>query len=177
MNFASVIFCISLSMEVVDYQYVTNNYTQSSLSVTVNNQVSKMGQAFIRGDYKVFAHYTYPEIVKMMGGENKMAVQLAKITGDMKNQGMKFNNITFGEVSKILKSGNQLQCTIAQHTEIKLPNGRAVSTSTLIGISTDGGRNWTFVDTSNKEISTIRKLLPNLNSAITIPPQQPPVRY
>lgn len=89
---------------------------------------------------------------------------------------MRFSNITFDE-PLIVKSGNELQATIAQHTEIKLSQGRLVSTSTLIAISTDKGSNWTFIDTSNKEMATLRKALPNLSPTITIPPQQPPVRY
>ncbi len=129
-----------------------------------------------RGDYKVCVHYAYPEIIKLIGGENKMVAALAKITDDMKLKDMVFNSITFGEVSKIVKNGNELRCTVPQQIEIKLPGGRVVRTATLIAISTDGGNDWTFVDTSNKEISMIRKLLPHLSSAILIPAQQAPVK-
>ena len=176
MNLASTVFCISLSIVVRNNHQIGPN-NQNALSVIVRNQVSKMGQAFINGDYKTVAYYTYPEIVKMMGGESKMKQTLAKLVSDMNVKGMMFNSITFGDVSKIVKSGNELQCTIPQHTEIKLLSGRAISTSILIGISTDGGSNWTFIDTSDKDITTIKRLLPNLSSAIVITPQEPPVRY
>ncbi|HMH21166.1 MAG TPA: hypothetical protein VK563_05300 [Puia sp.] len=150
---------------------------QSNLAETVKQQAEVMGQAFMKGDYKTFAHYTYPQIIRMMGGEKVLTTQLVKITNNMKEQGMTFSSIGFGDVSKIEKKNGQLQCTIPQHTTIKVPTGRAVSTSTLIAISTDAGKSWTFVDTSNKDIATIRKLLPDLSPAIVIPPQQPPVRY
>lgn len=143
----------------------------------VKQQANEMGQAFINGDYKGFVHYTYPTIIKLMGGENKMVTALRAIADDMKMKGMTFNNVNFGEVSKIFRIGNEMQCTISQRIEIKLPNATAVSTSTLIAISTDNGSNWTFVDTSNKTISTIRKLLPHLSNSIVIPPQQQPVQY
>jgi hypothetical protein len=81
------------------------------------------------------------------------------------------------EPSKIVKSGKEMQATVTQHTEIKLPQGRLVSISTLIAVSTDNGINWTFIDTSNKDMVTLRKALPNLSPSITIPPQEPPVRY
>jgi hypothetical protein len=140
-------------------------------------QANKMGQLFISGDYKAFAHYTYPKILQMMGGADKMAEVLNKTTANMKTQGMVFSSITFDAPSKVVKSGNELQATIAQHTEIKLTQGRIVTTSTLIAISADNGNNWTFVDTSNKDISTLRKVLPNLSPSITLPPPQQPVRY
>jgi hypothetical protein len=159
--------------------YCQGNVTinQAALSQTLMEQATKMGQIFISGDYKSFARFTYPKIVAMMGGENNLAAELTKVTKDMKAKGMAFSDITFDQVSKIIKSGNELQCTVLQHTEIKLPSGRAVSTSTLIAISTNNGNNWTFVDTSNKDISTIRKLLPHLSRSIIIPPQQVPVQY
>lgn len=136
-----------------------------------------MGQAFIGGDYTTFANYTYPKLLAAMGGANKMAATLIKVTNDMKLKGMSFNAITFDEPSKIVKSGKELQATIAQHTDIKVPDGRTVTTSTLIAISTDNGINWTFVDTSNKNIAALRKVMPNLSPSITIPSQQPPVHY
>jgi hypothetical protein len=165
----SLLFCITV-------------FAQSSAQVkeapqNIKQQAAKMGAAFVSSDYKTFANYTYPLILKSMGGAAKMVAVLTKTTNDMKLQGMSFSNITFDEPSKIVKSGKELQATIAQHTEIKLSQGRLVSTSTLIAISTDNGSNWTFIDTSNKDMATLRKALPNLNPSITIPPQQPPVRY
>jgi len=143
----------------------------------VKQQANKMGQAFANADYTTFARYTYPKILAAMGGESRMAAELAKVVDEMKSQGMSFNSISFGEPSTIVRSGKELQCTLAQHTDIIVPKGRAVSTSTLIAISTDNGVNWTFIDTSNKDMTTLRKALPNLSSAIKVPPQQPPVHY
>jgi hypothetical protein len=146
-------------------------------SENLKQQAGKMGSAFVSSDYKAFANYTYPLVLKSMGGASKMAATLAKTTNSMHAQGMNFSNITFDAPSKIVKSGKELQATIAQHTEIKLSQGRLITTSTLIAISTDNGSTWTFIDASNKDMATLRKALPNLSSTITIPPQQPPVRY
>lgn len=155
-----------------------NSYGQvKDASQNLKQQAGKMGSTFVSGDYKTFANYTYPLILKSMGGASRMIEVLNRTTDEMRAKGMSFSNITFDEPSKIVKSGKELQATIAQHTEIKQPQGRIVSTSTLIAISTDNGITWTFIDTSNKDIATLRKALPNLSPSITIPPQQPPVRY
>jgi hypothetical protein len=156
----------------------TASYSQvKEASQNLKQQVNKMAQAFISGDYKTFVSYTYKPIVQGTGGAAKMEQNLTKVVNDMKLKGMSFNAITFDEPSKIIKSGKELQATIAQHTDIKVPDGRAVSTSTLIAISTDNGINWTFIDTSNKDMATLRKALPNLSPLITVPPPQAPVRY
>jgi hypothetical protein len=140
-------------------------------------EADKMGDAFVSGDYKTFVCYTYPLVTKSMGGAINMVEVLTNTTANMKAQGMTFSNITFNEPSKIQKSKNELQASITQHTEIKLPHGRIVTTSTLIAISVDDGVHWTFIDTSNKDMATLRKALPNLSPSIIIPPVQRPVHY
>jgi hypothetical protein len=146
-------------------------------SEVIKEQAGRMGQALISGDYKTFVRYTYPGLITIAGGADKLTEQLSRLMNDMKRKGMEFKSVSFGAVSKIVTSGHEQQCTLPQHTEIVMQDGRVVTTSTLIGLSSDGGRNWTFVDTSNKDMATIRKLLPGLSNAIVIPPAQPPVRY
>ncbi|MBS1748195.1 MAG: hypothetical protein JST21_18705 [Bacteroidetes bacterium] len=168
--FTKIFFCVLITL---------NSFGQTKdASQSLKQDANKMSAAFLASDYTTFAKYTYPAILQMMGGTNNMSEVLSKTTANMKAQGMSFSNITFGEPSAIVKSGNELQCTIPQHTEIKLSaGGRIIATSTLIAISTDNGKSWTFIDTSNKDMATLHKALPNLSSAITIPPPQPPVRY
>jgi hypothetical protein len=151
--------------------------TQTPAGAHVKEQAAAMGQALVQGQYKTFAHYIYPGLVKMMGGEDKMAAQMETIVGGMKQKGMVFLSVKFDEPSAIVHSGVELECTVTQHTEIKVPDGRAVATSTLIAISTDKGVHWGFVDTSNKDMATIKQLLPELSPAIVIPPPVPPVHY
>ena len=172
-------YCILglLLLAIVDFNIQAQPVNQNKLSAILKEQATKMGSAFVGGDYKTFAKYNNPKILQIVGGEAKMTAALIKTITDMKAKGMSFKSITLGDPSAIVKCGKELQATIPQHTEISTSPGRAVSTSTLIGISTDNGMNWTFIDTLNKDIVTIKKLLPNLSPAITIPPQQPQVRY
>ena len=149
----------------------------TSLTARMQEQANTMGQAFLKGDYQTFAKYTYPALLRAMGGASRMAATLTQTINDMQAKGMSFNSVVVDSPTKIVKSSNELQCTLQQHTTVKLPNGRAVATSTLIAISEDNGQNWFFVDTSNKDASAMRKALPNLSTAIIIPPQQKPVFY
>lgn len=170
MKLAIIIFLLSTVFVISTYGQV------KGASQNLSEQAGKMGESFVSKNYKTFASYTYPLILRSMGGASKMVEVLNRTTNEMKTKGMSFSNVTFDEPSKIVKKGKELQATIAQHTEIKLPQGKLINTSTLIAVSTDNGVNWTFIDTSNKNIETLRKTFPNLDKSITIPPQQPPVR-
>jgi hypothetical protein len=142
----------------------------------VKDQAAKMGQALIQGNYKTFVHYTYPGIVKMSGGPDQLAAQLKTVMNQMNAGGVVVTGVSFGAASKVVTSGTELQCTLEQHTAMNVPDGKIINTTTLICLSEDGGKNWTFVDTSNKDMATIRQLLPNLNSQIVVPKAPPPVR-
>ncbi|MGN6180427.1 MAG: hypothetical protein ACTHNW_14670 [Mucilaginibacter sp.] len=168
---------IILVCMLVFYNY--NSYSQSGKfsSLTIEKQANIMAQAFIMQDYQTFAKYTYPALLAAMGGENQMAITLRRAVNDMRLKGMSFSNIYVDSPSKIVKSRKELQCTLQQHTTIKLDNGRVVATSTLIALSEDGGKHWYFVDTSNKDNVTIHKILPNLSALITIPSEQKPIFY
>lgn len=142
----------------------------------VKAQAMKMGQALIDGDYKTFVHYANPALVKMSGGADQLAAQLSKVMGQMKQSGVVVTSVRLGSVSKVVTSGKELQCTVEQHTQMKVPDGKMENMTTLIAISADGGKSWTFLDTNNKDIATVKKMLPNLSNEIVLPKQQPPVR-
>src|ERR1700733_15252219 len=84
-------------------------------SQNLEQQATKMGTAFINDDYQTFANYIYPPMLKSMGGESNMAASIVNTADNMKAKGATFSNITFDEPSKIVKSGKELQATIAQH--------------------------------------------------------------
>ncbi|NML23678.1 hypothetical protein HHL16_22550 [Pseudoflavitalea sp. G-6-1-2] len=140
-------------------------------------QAEKMGAALVKGDFKTFSTYNHPTILQMMGGAPKMIELMNKATSNMKTQGMSFNKVSFGEPSKFVKSGKELQTTIPQLIVMKLAKGRLENASTLIAVSSDNGANWVFIDTSNKDLATIQKFIPSISSSLVIPPTKPPVKY
>lgn len=59
---------------------------------------------------------------------------------------------------------------------MKVPGGRATAKSFLLGISTDKGKTWTFVDGNGIGDEKVkRKLLPNLPAEFKLPKKEKPV--
>jgi hypothetical protein len=149
--------------------YAQKSNTENTVLVTEIKKESKaMADAFIKEDYKAFVKFTHPTLMQLMGGESKMIATLTKTINDVKNQGVSFLNITFDNPTKIIKIKNELQCTIEQHLTAKVPNGNTTNSSTLIAVSLDNGKKWFFIDTTNKDISQIKKVFPNLSPEIII---------
>ena len=136
-----------------------------------------MGNAFATGDFKTFIHYMHPKIVEMAGGVDGLKNILSQASRQMSIAGMSIDAITIDSMTNILKAGASLQTTVQQHSAFKVPDGRTIATTTLICLSADNGLHWKFVDTHNKTIVDMRKALPNISPALTIPPAYPPVHF
>src|SRR5882762_10574936 len=134
-------------------------FDQAGASKTLKDQASKMGQALLQSDFKTFCHYAYPKLLTMMGGEDKMIAVLKQSMDQVKTQGIEIKTISYEDPGKAFKVGNNWQSTVVQHTMMKLPSGKMAVTSTLLAFSQDNGKDWTFMDTSNKDAETIRKMV------------------
>lgn len=140
----------------------------------IKNQAIKMKDGLLNKDYQTYSNYTYPITIKAMGGKTKFISSLKEKINGMEKEGLIFLNVTIGETNKILKVKNELQTTIVQEIELKVPDGKIKSKSFLIAISDNNGKNWFFIDTSSKPISEIKKKIPNLSNELILLPKENP---
>ncbi|HRO41432.1 MAG TPA: hypothetical protein PL009_01265 [Flavipsychrobacter sp.] len=140
---------------------------------TIKEQAEKMGAALIGKDYKTFVTFTHPTIIKEMGGTEKMAAAIEKQMKGME-QTAQILSISYDEPSSVVKEGNELQCTVPQTMILKTPQGKILTKSTLIGISTNGGAHWYFVDAGERDINAVKASLPNVSRKLELPTPVPP---
>ena len=143
----------------------------------IKSQAQLMGQALISGDYKTFITYTYPKVIEIVGGEKNLVQLLSKSN----LIGYKLIAISIGSVSNVVVSGSELQAVVSQTIVTRVDDGnehgRLLSTSSLVAISQDGGKNWTFVDTSDKSLAILKGIIPTLSNELVIPAMSKPVFY
>lgn len=139
------------------------------IKILLLQQADKMGNAFVTADYPAFAEFTHPTIVIMMGGKEKMTAEIQRSFELIKSDGVKFEKVTYGIPSKMIQFEGQLQCTIPQMIDMKVKEGTVTANSVLIAVSMDNGENWYFVDPTGNDIATMRKVIPTLSPALTIP--------
>lgn len=153
----------------------TGKAVPSPMQKTIRAHAEKMGRFLFDKNYTGFAQYTYPKILEMMGGAANMAKAIEDGNKEMAEHGMSITKVTIGEPSAIITAGNELQCTVPQTIEMKTPEGRLVAHSTLIAISSDGGKTWHFLDTSRKPLKALQQFIPNLSNDLVIPEKEEPV--
>jgi len=65
----------------------TKNFDYSK---TIKEQAEMMGQLLLKKDFISFSKYTYPKILEMMGGKQKMVEVLDKGLKEMQSEGVAF---------------------------------------------------------------------------------------
>lgn len=143
----------------------------------IKQQADSMGHWLLEKDIEKFLRYTSPKVLSNIGGKERMAQVMDSAFKNMEKEGTTFLSVSFGHPSKIINIGNELQCTLPQIIEMRVPNGRLITHSTLIVISEDYGKSWHFVDTSGKDIQALQVLLPNLSTELIIPEKPKNIFY
>ncbi|MES2765904.1 MAG: hypothetical protein V4642_08555 [Bacteroidota bacterium] len=154
------------------------NKMESSEPVTpaqaITSAAENLNRAVLNNDYDTFAKYTHPKIVEALGGEAKFKELTEQGAKRMQSDSAKFISISNGTPGKIITVNGELQTTIPQTVEVKIPTGKVKSKTTLIAVSKDDGKNWLFVNTANTDLKRLQKILPTLSNDLVIPQQQQP---
>jgi hypothetical protein len=140
----------------------------SDHAAEIKKDAETMKKFLLNKDYPSFVKFTYPKLVEMAGGEQKMVETFEETMKQMEAAGTIILDVTFGEPTKVIKQGNELQCTIPQLTKLKMNENQLSQKSTLIAISENDGKTWYFINASSDDIHEMQKNLPNLSSELVL---------
>jgi hypothetical protein len=133
-----------------------------------------MYEAFRRGRLAEFAAFTYPAVVEQMGGKQKMVALLEEGLAEMKGQGYRFVSGKVRAPVQMVEAGAQIHALLPLEQILTAPGGELHLTGHLLGISGDGGKRWTFIDTAKLTPQSVREVLPQFNEELRLPrPSEP----
>jgi len=136
-------------------------------------QASEVGKATIDGDFNRVIDYTYPKVVEMGGGREKMLAFIKKDSVQNKADGVAYLSVEIGEPSQIEKIESQIFAVLPMKLTMKSQDGKFIGESALVGISDDGGKNWKFISSIKQE--RFNKMFPNTGGKILMPEDKQPV--
>ena len=143
-------------------------------SSVIKGQALHMAQALLKKDFTAFSKFVHPKLVEAAGGSGKLTERLDSANAMAKQFGAEIKRIHIGDPAKAIQYKNELQTTLPQTTEMATAMGSIVFETTLIALSSDGGKNWRFLDTSLFSVKEIKKWVPELSPSLVIPAQKPP---
>src|ERR1700733_13607739 len=76
----------------------------------VKQQAEMLEQAVIDGHYQVVVDHTYPGVVDMVGGKDKMLTATTDAMNSLKTQGISIEKASIGSPGKFYKAGAEIHC-------------------------------------------------------------------
>jgi hypothetical protein len=152
---------------IVCASYLIAKYRIESTPVVI--QARQMADAMLKSDFDRFIDYTFPKVVQLFGGKEKMAKFLKNGVVNMHEHGYQYLSCEVGKPEEIRKVDNYSFTIIPETIKMRTEKGTLVQESYFLGISTDDGNNWKFIDGAGiKDTSILRIVIPELVGQIEI---------
>jgi hypothetical protein len=138
-------------------------------------QAKTVAKAVLDEDYGKVADLTHPKVVDIMGGREKMIEQTKAVMKALKDQGIEIKSHTVGKAGEPVIDGKTAYLVIPTSL-VLTANGMKIGTeSYLLGMTTDRGKSWVFVDGAGMDRPEIRdKVFPSLPEGLKLPEKKPP---
>jgi hypothetical protein len=145
------------------------------LTTVIKQEAEKSAAALAAGDYAGVLAYTHPRVVELMGGKDAALVALRRSTEEMKSRGIAVQSAKLEPPQAPLKVGSWFTSIIPLTLTMRVPDGRVVQASHLLGISEDEGKTWRFLDLGPISDEKLFSLFPELRGKVSMPPKIAPV--
>jgi hypothetical protein len=138
-------------------------------------QAKELEEALTRKDYGKVVDLTYPKLVEYAGGREKLLAAMTNELKTMEAEGVEIISSTSSVPGEFVQDANGIFAVVPITSKFKAKDGTFQVEGSLIAISTDGGQNWTFVDSTGKDQTELKKVIPNLDK-LKLPPEKEPVK-
>jgi len=152
----------------------TTSFGQVDSNV-IKEQAELTAKALLNDDYETIIRFTYPKVIELVGGRDKMISLIKKGKIEMGQEGISFDKVTIGKPSKTVMAGDEIHCLVPQTVYMKVPKGKMKSETHLVAVSRDNGVNWFFIDAVSLNKDNIKSVLPNYNFDLILPPKKEPI--
>ncbi|HWS89256.1 MAG TPA: hypothetical protein VN282_19945 [Pyrinomonadaceae bacterium] len=135
----------------------------------LQTQAEESGRAFLEGDYERLADYTYPKLVELIGGREKLIEVVRKSVEGMKAEGLQPLSSAPSAPTQVLRAGRQTYAIVPLKFKMRAPGQVLVSDSFMIAVSDDGGKNWKFLSGASVDEARLKILLPDAAGKLKLP--------
>jgi len=139
-------------------------------------QAQEVNDAFRRRDFVRMVDLTYPKVIESAGGRDKMIASLAKGMKEMESEGVSVLSSTAGAPTQIVHVSEWIYAVVPTTLKVKAKDGIFQTESSMIGISSDKGANWTFIDAGGKDHAQLLSFLPAPADTLKLPAEKEPVK-
>jgi hypothetical protein len=147
-----------------------------SPSQNAREKAIQLHNAYLAEDFDTVADATIPKVVELIGGRAKMLASLQKGARDLKDRRIAMESFRVGEAREVVESGKELYVIVPCSIVVQRPDAKVTTSSYLLGVSSDAGKTWTFIDGAGVTEENLKQIVPNFPfDKLKLPAKTPPV--
>jgi hypothetical protein len=153
--------------------------TTSSAPENYPNLTSKakeISDAFSKKDYLKALELTYPKVIEIGGGRDKMIATMKEEIKKMEAEGVSLLSAVPGSPTQFVHESGSIYAVVPMTLKMKTQSGTYQADATLIGISPDAGASWTFIDAAGEDDEDLKVLPQTVLGKLKLPPDMEPVK-
>jgi len=127
--------------------------------------------ATVKGDIEKVVDLTHPKVITTSGGRQNLISATLKKRNAIEQQGVTYVSGRADAPSTIYMAESGIYCVVPVVYRVRAGENKLIMKSPLIGVSTDSGKTWKFLDTSPGE-SVVRKVFPEIPKELKFPPDE-----
>ena len=149
----------------------------AAAKATALKLAKEVGDHTVGGQIEKLIDLTYDTVVEVMGGREAAIKVITEGFKNMKAQGIAVTSLDIGEAGELATEGKNTFIIVPTKLRLSAPKAKILAESYLLGISSDAGKSWKFVDGAGlQDQATKAKVLPKLPEKFTLPePKKPQV--
>ena len=132
------------------------------------SQARAFVKASEKGDFEAKLDLTHPKFIKMMGGRESALKRMKKEFDGLTNGGYIFDSSKVEPAMDLRQTKDGLFCLVPYTSRMKVQSKNFSVKAMLLGMSTDDGKKWTFLEAANGE-QFVRRLLPEVPDSLKLP--------
>lgn len=152
---------------------VSAQESDSAMLKLVKDKAQAMVTATLKGDYEEVVKATYGPALETLGGSDGALETIKQQMDQMKASGMKIVKFDLGDPKKIFSTPEMAFVILPTSTEMSIPQATVNAKSYLLGLSSDQGKSWKFVDGSG--LASKPEWLPKLPEGFELPKLSNPI--
>lgn len=151
-----------------DTKIVKHTGQDSVYAVNIKRDAEVTAKSVLDSDFKTLIDHTYPPSVERAGGKEKMIEAAEYAATIIKSKGITVLKVVVGEPRDIIRIDKVLYSVVPQKVVLKSDGKTVYYTSSLLGISQNGGVSWYFVDAGNMNDEKLKADFPGISGKVTI---------
>ena len=146
---------------------VTTAKTREAAAIKAEAESSS--RAFMSGDYGKVIDLTYPKVIELGGGREKVLGAMEAELKEMRDLGMKIVSFKVGEPEPSVRAGSKLVAVVP--TALKMESSEYIieQKSFWLAVSADEGKTWRFLSGAVLDANALKFLLPEAVDKIKLP--------